>query len=321
MLDHSRRGTRPRRLAAAAIVAVLSIAFAFGAPARAQTTTPVYVGTSLDAMNALVFYAQDLGYFKKAGLDVEVHIMANGAAIAAAILGGTVQIGAGNVVAIANAHERGLPLKFIAGSGVYTSANPTTLMVVASNSAIRSAKDLNGKIVAGLSVGGLDQVSALAFIDQNGGDSKSIKYVELPSSEMAAALERGTINAAVLSEPALGAARGKVRSIGSPYDFVAKELMDGAYFARTDWLTQNPAVAKSFAQVMAQSAQWANDNPEKAAVIRSKYTKLTIDPARPLVIKYSEALDPAMFQPIIDAAAKYKAIPHSFPAGEILWTQ
>lgn len=321
MLDRSRRRAHPLWSAATVIAAVLVMVFVSGSPAGAQTTMPLYVGTSLDPGNSQVFFAQELGYFKQAGLNVEIQIMANGSAIAAAVAAGSVQVGAGNVITIANAHERGLPLTFIAGGGLYTTAYPSMLLVVAPNSAIRSAKDLDGKVVAGVNLGGLADVAVRELIDQNGGDSKSIKFVELPSSEMVAALERGTIGAALLVEPALGAANGKVRVLGKPYDYIAKQFMAGAFFASTDWVTKNSTAAKSFADAMAKSAQWANANPEKAAVIREKFTKLKPDPAHPLVIKYSQSLDPAMFQPIIDAGVKYKVIPRDLPASEIIWVK
>ena len=43
----------------------------------------------------------------------------------------------------------------------------------------KTAKDLSGKILAGVSLGGLDQLSLEAWLDKNGGDSAASKYVEL----------------------------------------------------------------------------------------------------------------------------------------------
>jgi hypothetical protein len=35
-------------------------------------------------------------------------------------------------------------------------------------------------------------------------------------------------------------------------------------------------------------------------------------------VRYAEVLDPAMMQPVIDAAARYKAMPESIPATALL---
>ena len=43
---------------------------------------------------------------------------------------------------------------------------------------------------------------------------------------------------------------------------------------------------------------------------------LTARMGRPIL---GETLAPALIQPIIDAAVKYKVIPRAFPAGEIIW--
>ena len=49
---------------------------------------------------------------------------------------------------LAAAVERGLPFALIAGAGLYSTAKPTSMMIVAKNSPLKTAKDLSGKTVA-----------------------------------------------------------------------------------------------------------------------------------------------------------------------------
>ena len=77
-----------RRLVRAIAVSVLCFALA-PAPGVAQQAYHLRVGTAPVEVGALAFYAADQGFFKKAGLDVELVAMANGPAIAAAVASGT----------------------------------------------------------------------------------------------------------------------------------------------------------------------------------------------------------------------------------------
>jgi len=59
---------------------------------RAQTTS-LRIGTGAVEANAQIFYAQDQGFFKKAGLDVDIHINRAGSTTAAAVIGATCKRG------------------------------------------------------------------------------------------------------------------------------------------------------------------------------------------------------------------------------------
>lgn len=316
----SRHGNRS--IARSAALRVAGLALFFGPPAAgdAQGTVVLHIGTSGKEADAQAYFAAELGFFKKRGLNVQIDTMANGSAIAAGVASGALQFGDSNLITIATARERGIPFVVVAGGGQYSTNAPTTLMVTAPNNAAKTAKDLNGKIVAGVSLKGLDDMVAHAWIDQNGGDSTTIKYIELPPSEMVAALERGIVDAVLLPEPALSAGRARVRVLGRAYDAVAKQFLISGWFAGSDWAAKNPAVVKAFAEAVGESAQWANANREKAAVILEKYTKIEADSSQArLRITFAQSLDPALVQPVIDAGARYKIIAKPYPAAEILW--
>jgi len=78
----------------ARLTALLSLfaACALTAPARAQTLTTVHVMTVPIDAGAEVYYAKELGFFAKAGLDVDIQPAANGGAAAAAVAGNAVDI-------------------------------------------------------------------------------------------------------------------------------------------------------------------------------------------------------------------------------------
>ena len=284
-------------------------------PALAQTAT-VRIGSPANEANADVFYAVDMGYFERAGLPVDIQILQNGAAVGAAIAGGSLDVGSSSPFVFMNARRHGLPYTLIAPGALYESTNPSVMMCVAANSPIRTAKELNGKIVGGITVGALDQLSIWAWVDQNGGDSTSIKVVEIRPSEMTEALEQGRMAAALIPEPQLSAAGDRIRTIGKAYDAVAKTFMISVWFTNTDWAAKNPASVQKFFSAMTQASRWAAANPEKAAPILEKWSKIKVTRIR---TRSSQRLDAALIQPICDAAWKYKMIEAPMDARTFIW--
>ena len=284
----------------------------------AQAPLTIRVGATTNDVAQAVYYADSLGYFKKAGLDVQIQTLRSGAAELAAVAGSAIDIGESNVLSLAVAHSRGIGVKYIAPAGEYVSSAPTTLLVVEKSSAIKSGKDLNGKTVATSALHDLLQIATAQWIDKNGGDSKTVKFIEMPSPEMAAALSRGTVDAATIPEPSLTVAREDTRVLGKPYDAIAGRFTIDAWFARTDWIDQNRDAAKRFTSAVVQAGAWGNKNHAASAKILEAHSK--IDPAIIAAMTratYGEKLSTESLQPVIELAARYDAIPKSFPASEI----
>ena len=292
------------------------------APRLARAEGPLTVMTLPIDQGAQAFYAQDLGFFKSAGLDTTVSITNFGTQVASAVAGGSVQIGQSNLISLAAAHERGLPFALIAAAGMYTTLKPTSMMIVEKNSPLKTAKDLSGKTVAVNGLKSITQISVQAWADQNGGDSNAIKFVEMPFVEMEPALVSGRIDLALLADPdaTTALAAGRTRPFGKAFDAIGKQFMIGGWFAKTDWISANVDTVHKFAAVMKQSAEWANkpSNTKASAAILEKYTKVAVGNANRIL--YGERLDPAMIQPCIDVAAKYGVLKAGFPASQLIST-
>ena len=297
-------------LACAALLAPLA-AGAQAPPALRVATTPIELG-------AEVMYAQDQGFFKKAGLSVDVQIMDSGAAIAAAVASGALDVAQGNLVTLATAHERSLPFVVVAPAGLYSSNDPTTSLVVAKSSPIKNAKDLENKTIAINGLRNITQIGASAWIDQNGGDYTKVRFIEMPFPQMGAALEAGRVDAAVIAEPELSTAlAGGARVIAQPYTSIAKQFLIGGWFANSAWAKAHPAELKRFVGAIVEAGKWANGHRAESAKILEKYTKIRVSPAMKRTI-YAERLSPGEIQPLIDAAAKYHSLKSAFPAAELI---
>ncbi len=313
---------RSRSQAIAALAGGAAIA-AVPTIGRAQALTTIRVINPPLEGAAQSIYAKEMGFFAKAGIDAQIQLMQAG--VPAAIASSSFEFGWVTIDALATAHVKGIPLVAIAPGAEYTmtsSPRQDTGLVVAANSQIRSPKDLNGKVIAVPSRLGISESSTRALIDQNGGDSTSIKMVEVPFIAMAAALDAGRIDAAYISE--LGVPRNcpaaKVnRVIGNPRNAIGRHYLTSAWATTLPFATSHAELVKSYAAVMHETALWANQNPEKSADIVAKYTKLDLAVVTTMVRShFGEQLVPALMQPVVDVAAKYNKFA-SFPASELIY--
>jgi len=167
----------------------------------AQTLAPLRVAATANDTFAEAYYAQDMGFFKKAGLNVDLQTFANGASVTTAVGGNAADVGISNPVGLAGAFSHNAPFVLIAGGGMYSSKAPTTVMCVAKDSPLKTAKEFEGKTIAVSGLKDLTQLGAVAWLAQSGADTSKMQFVEIPFAEMGPALVRGTIAAAVISEP------------------------------------------------------------------------------------------------------------------------
>lgn len=291
---------------------------ALASPARAQTVATLRVSTGTAEVGALQFYAADLGLYTKAGLDVQLMPAQNGPANAAAVASGSLDIGTGNALALAQARERGIPFVFVAPSGAYTSAAPTAGLVVPKNSPARTASDLVGKTIAVATLGSLGEIATRAWLDQHHVDPKTVKFVELPFPAMDTAIATGHVDAAAVEEPLLSRILvSDAKLVADIYDAIADSFLEGGCFTTEDFVRSHTVTLRRFAAVMGEAARWANANQAASAVILQKYTGIDVSQERHRV-HFDDRLNARQLQPLVDLAAKYGTLKASFPASQLI---
>lgn len=285
---------------------------------RADDLPTIRIGTTPIDAGAEPYYAQALGYFKAAGINVQIQAFANGAVLSAAVAGGSLDIGQSNVVSLASAHERGLPFVLVAPASLYSYKQPQSALVVAATSTLKSAKDLDGKTIA---VNGLKTISQLgpeAWIDQNGGNLASVKFIEMPFPAMEDALSSGRVDAALISEPVLSDARSRgLKVLNNVYDSIGKNFTIGVWFTTSGWAKAHPDLIKKYVAVMQQTAKWANTHHPESAKILEAETKTPVT-ATTMRVTFGETIEPAQIQSLVDACAKYGVIKQSFPVADFI---
>jgi NitT/TauT family transport system substrate-binding protein len=302
-------------------LAVLAVALvcAVAAPAQTQTLLTLRVATIPAENGAQVYYAKEMGFFVKAGLNVEIQSLQNSGATASALASNAIDVAYGTLVPLSIAHTKNIPFVVVAPAVVYTASAPNSALVVGVNSPLKTAKDLTGKVLGINGVGNISEYGPRAWIDANGGDSNTVHFLELPFSEMQNALGAGRIDAAWVTEPFLASAKKNGRVLATAFDAIAKEFLVGIWFTTAQWAKDHPDAVGRFAAVMRQTADWANKNQAKTAEILVKYTKM--DPAviaTTVRSRYGDRVTPALMQPVINVSAKYGKF-QPFPASELIY--
>lgn len=303
---------------------VLSVALllALAVPGVAQTPAKLRVAVIPLENSAQAFFAKDMGFFAKQGLDVDMISIQSGSAVAAAVAGGAADVGFASLVPLAIAHTKNVPFVLVAAGAMWTQAARNSALFVSSTSSVRSGKDLDGKTLACAGLGTLTEYATRAWIDQHGGDASTIKFVEMGYASMPPALGAGRVDAALVNEPYLGAVKSESKVLGYPFDAVSKEFLIGGWFSNAQWAKDHPDLVNRFAAAMREAAAWANQkqNTAKSAEILERYTKM--DPAvvsSMVRVRFGERLSAASIQPQVDIAAKYGGF-RTFPASEIIYS-
>src|ERR1700741_2833413 len=189
-----------REWARAALVGLLALTVA--AAARAEEPLKAKIGVLRLSSSAPVFIAQDKGYFRDAGLDIELKFFDAAQPIAVATTSGDVDFGITAFTAgLYNLAGKGT-LKVIGGMSREKAGYPL-IGYFASNKAyeagLKTPKDLAGKRVAVTQVGSSFHYSLGLLADKYGFKVSDVTIVPLQSlSNAAAALKGETVDAALL---------------------------------------------------------------------------------------------------------------------------
>jgi len=214
------------------------------------------------------YLAQEQGFFKKQGLDVEFVPTNSSGNNPPALVSGSVQIAGPTMPTLLQANDAGLDLVVIAGGAVY----PLTgdILVARQGSGIQKPADLKGKTVGVPGLGALLHFMLQRNLKQNGVDPASVKYVEISFAQAADALKSGTIDAYPAQAP-----------------FTARILQSGAGYEVANWLKNTPD--GTLTVVYAMTRKWASENKDTVAKLRVAM-KQANELAKTDVAKLNEAI-------------------------------
>ena len=269
------------------------------------------------------FWAQQSGIFQKYGIDADVRTLNSGAAVSAAVIGGSLDIGKSSLLGLISARAKGVPFVLVASSILYSAAHPNSALIVLKDSPIKSGRDLNGQTLAVSALGDFYALMDSAWIDSHGGDSTKVHYTEIPGRAAAEAVASGRVAATTIADPVLGEmlATGRFRILDHPFNAAANQFVLTAFFCTADYAAKNTALLARYRRALAESVTYVNTHRAAVLPVMAKYTgvdEATLAAIPPIALAAPSQLDGALIQPLIDIAVKYKVIDHGFPAKDMI---
>jgi NitT/TauT family transport system substrate-binding protein len=191
--------------------------------------------------------------------------------------------------------------------------------MVKNDSPFKTAADLNGKTLGASGLRGVAQFAPMAWVDQHGGTSSTLKFVELTSPEMLSAIPSGKVDAGLIIEPYIAEAKKTMRVFANCFDAIAPTFIISAHFCNLAWAQAHADVVRRYAAAMQATAVWANAHHDLSAGVLIDIAHLKPDVVKTMTRSiYGEKLDAAQVQPVVDITSKYTGVP-SFPASKLIF--
>ncbi len=206
---------------------------------------------------ALVYVAEDQGFFENNGLEVTIKGYGSGKACADALIIGEADIStSADNVFVSNSFEHA-DLRILGT----VATKQVKELVVRKDKGITTIDNLIGKKIGVTKRSGAEFQLGV-FLTFNGISREDVEFVDLKPSEMMGAISNGDVDAVFVWDPYL-------------YN-IKKELGENAiswpggenfYFVlltKQNWLDKNPAAAERFMKLMLEAEDYIKDNSEEA---------------------------------------------------------
>jgi NitT/TauT family transport system substrate-binding protein len=278
-----------RALAATTMIAAAALALSGcgGAGPAKDSPSAITIGLIPVADAGGYFAAKDQGFFGKHNIEVKEESIAGGSALLPALESNSMQIGFSNITSVLQAADSGLDVTCLTGT---VKRNDDTTMLIARKNAdkIKSAKDLEGKLVAVSTIGNVNDMLAKNWVDSMGGDSTKVKFVATGFPDMPAALENGTVDAAVVFEPSTTVARNS--GITEVPGKTVLDVLDNptaafsCWVVTKTWLDGHETEAKAFVAALKDADTYLSEDPERLRALLVKDMKVKEDLAEKVVL-------------------------------------
>jgi NitT/TauT family transport system substrate-binding protein len=247
-----------------------SLVLAILLPARLPAADRFRVAYSaLNASQSYLWVAQEMGLYKKHGLDVDLLYINSGSMNIAALVGGSIQVAGGGPVSI-EARLRGIKLLILANPLPFLAAN----LVTAPD--IKAVSELKGKI-GGISRFGSSTDQGFRYLFRKAGLSveKDLKLLQLGGDvSRLAAFKVGTIQYTFLGAAATEQARAlgfrvlaTAQQMGIPFPWTSVVVDES-------WLGPNRDVAYRYLKSLTESIWTMKHHRAESERIIAKYMRM-----------------------------------------------
>jgi NitT/TauT family transport system substrate-binding protein len=267
---------------------------------------PLTIGLSPTDLSSGPLYADACGAFARHGIAADLRVLPLNYA-QNDVLDGTLDIAFSDITSVVQLiEESGAEFKILAGAAVFDAAEPVNILISAKDRVVYSGADLNGKIGGVPRLRSFGELATRNWVDRNGGDSRTLTFIELPFTEFDEALNDGRMDVGPISEPLKTMFAATTSFVGVSYAEIAPAFVFAVFVARRDWTEANPDLSARFSAAMDEGNAWANDHRDETAAILAGRYGVPPGLARTMArARFPDRLTPALIQPVLDLGARY----------------
>lgn len=272
---------------------------------------------------APLWLAQDGGYFKREGLDVETVVVDSGQMALTRTISGEVDIAISSYMPFFAAKNKGAAdMQLVAGATLVKAKS--FAIVTVPESPVVTINDLAGKRIAMTAKNTATDLLAKSLMKDHGVGFNEVDWVPVPFPNVAAALQQHRIDAALLPEPYLTQA-AKIAGATPVVDLNTGSTQSfplSGYGATRKWVQANPKTLAAFQRAMEKASSAANNDRSKVEPLLVKYLKIDDDTAKLLNLPdFGGRLDSRPLQRVPDLMLQMEAIPSSVDAASMIAPQ
>lgn len=216
------------------------------------------------AESGALWAAIDEGIFEEYGLNVEVVPAQGGAQAIPALLSGDIDFAIGQPFGPIRADLQDLGVVIFSNyASSLADGEDVNSVVALGDSGIAGPADLAGKRVSVNSLGAAGDLTIRKAVDDAGGDSSTIEFVEVAFPDAQAQLEAGNIDAAWVPDPFRGIIVGAGGvDVVSPYQATIPGLTVLTNFTTQAKIDEDPELMADYAAAMADALEFASQNED-----------------------------------------------------------
>lgn len=239
-------------------VLMLSLIFS----TQLQAIEKLRIGTAIKEFPGYylpILAAQEHGFFKQNGLEVEWVPFKGSPLLNSAVAAGDIKMGMDGVTGTLQAVSRGLPLVIIASLYLDNDFN----LYVRADSPIRDPKDLRGAKLGTTRLGTISHIYG-QFLAKKFGLEKEVKFVGTGGvTEVVAAMKAGVLDGTVLtpSQFAELQLKGEVRLVTKIADHLPKEWVNQIIFSPSEFIKRNSETVRRSVKSLVAAFGYIYGNP------------------------------------------------------------
>jgi NitT/TauT family transport system substrate-binding protein len=278
---------RPQGALAALLGAVALLAVGAAAPDARAAAVKVAVGGSSCICYLPTILTEQLGYYKEAGLDVELIDFKGGSTALTAVLGGSADVVSGFYDHTVELAAKNKPMQSIV---IFDKLPGLVLMVSPkSNDSVKTIADLVGKTVGVSAPGSSTDFYLKYLLRKNGIDPNKVSVVGIGNGATSvAAMEQNQVQAAVMVEPAATQMSARhadqrilsdTRTVKDTVAVFGGEYPAGSFYVLTNWAKAHPVESEKLAEAMVRTLQWIHSHSAEEIMAKMPKEFTASDPA------------------------------------------